>query len=72
MKHNIQHGCLNLDTIVCKNNIYKLTDVSSTTCIYHHIVDLTSYDLVIKGNRQQFLSERLLANLYNKSLNPHC
>lgn len=33
-KNNIQHNCLNLDTIVCKNNIYKITDVSSTTCNY--------------------------------------
>lgn len=33
-KSNIHHNCLNLDTIMCKNNIYKITDVSSTTCTY--------------------------------------
>jgi hypothetical protein len=40
-----------MDTIVCKNNFYKITDVSSTTCNYILMLDVTSYDLVIKGNR---------------------
>jgi hypothetical protein len=35
------------------------------------IVDITSYDLVIKGNREQFLSEKIIGSFYNKSLNPH-
>jgi hypothetical protein len=44
--------------------------VSSTTCKGFIIVDITSYDLVIKGNREQFLSGKLLNSIYNKTLNP--
>ena len=32
----IKHSCINLDTVMCKNNFYKITDVSSTTCTYFH------------------------------------
>jgi len=39
-----------------KNNIYKITDVSSTTCICFYIVDLTSYDLAKRGSKDQYLS----------------
>lgn len=49
--HNIKHCCINLDTILCKNNFYKLTDVSSTTCKIPIIVDLTSFDMTIKGDK---------------------
>ena len=28
---NITHGCVNLETILIKNHIFKLTDISSTT-----------------------------------------
>lgn len=48
---------------MCRNNFYKLTDVSSTTY-------LTSYDLASKGSRDQLLSEKLLEHLSHKSLNP--
>lgn len=27
----IAHGCLNLETILFKNNFFKITDISSTT-----------------------------------------
>lgn len=27
----IAHGCINLETILLKNNLFKITDVSSTT-----------------------------------------
>lgn len=27
----ISHGCLNLETILFKNNLFKITDISSTT-----------------------------------------
>jgi hypothetical protein len=26
------HNCVNLDTILCKNGFYKITDISATTC----------------------------------------
>ena len=31
---------------------------------------MTSYDLASKGNREQFLSEKLLEHISHKSLNP--
>lgn len=31
-KFKIKHCCINLDTILLKNNTYKLSDVSATTC----------------------------------------
>lgn len=45
-----------MSTIMFKNNLYKVTDVSSTTCNNNFILDVTSYDLVVKGDRNQFLS----------------
>jgi hypothetical protein len=33
--------------------------------------DVTSYDLAVKGNRDQFLSEKLLTSYYNKTVSPH-
>ena len=67
---DIKHCCINLDTIVCRNNFYKLTDVSSTTCKTLSNLDITSYDLAKKGNREQFLSEKLLESLAHESLDP--
>ena len=34
------------------------------------IIDLRSYDLVIKGSRDQFLSEKILDAIYNMCLSP--
>lgn len=59
-----------MSTIMLRNNLYKITDVSSTTCNEKIILDITSYDLVVKGDRSQFLSEKMLTCIYNKSLNP--
>ena len=67
----IAHGCINLQTILFKNNIFKITDVSSTTSIHHSIIDLTSYELVLQGNRQQFLSQKLLNNLSLSMMKPY-
>jgi hypothetical protein len=69
-KYRIKHCCINMDTIICKNNFYKITDVSSTTCTVLDNADVTSYNLVIKGNREQFLSAKLLNSIYNKTLDP--
>ena len=33
-------------------------------------LDITSYDLAKKGNREQFLSEKLIENLVHESLDP--
>jgi serine/threonine protein kinase len=33
----IPHGCLNLETILFKNSIFKITDISSTTSTPHLI-----------------------------------
>lgn len=45
-----------METILCKNSLFKITDMSSTTCTFIQYLDVTSYDLAKKGNRSQFLS----------------
>lgn len=59
-----------METILCKNSLFKITDMSSTTCTFIQYLDVTSYDLAKKGNRSQFLSEKLINNLYSKALSP--
>ena len=57
--------------MLCQGNFYKITDVSSTTCIYFlsNLV-VKSYDLVRRGCRNQLLSQKLLTNLEYRSLEP--
>ncbi len=31
--NQIKHGCINMETILYSNNTYKITDVSTTTCM---------------------------------------
>jgi hypothetical protein len=50
--------------------VFKITDISSTTCTIDIIADLTAYELVLQGNREQFLSEKLINNLNYKVIKP--
>lgn len=70
-KYEIVHGCINLTTVLCQNNFYKITDVSSTTCKINVILVVKSYELVRRGCRNQFLSPKLLTNLEYRSLEPY-
>jgi hypothetical protein len=50
------HNCINLDTILCRNGYFKVTDVSATTSNFIFNQDITSYNLVLQEDKEQFLS----------------
>jgi|LakMenEpi03Aug12_release.lakeMendotaPanAssembly.Ray.scaffolds.fasta_scaffold1229101_1 hypothetical protein len=57
------------------NNTMSRKFLQNNRCIFDHMfdiinIDVTSYDLVKRGSREQFLSEKLLTNLSYKTLTP--